>query len=239
MSDSPENQPTAAIPPPPPTNSVQVAAESSTTAIPSPLQAPYGLKKDGTPKKKHTGGKNGARPPGIPNTALKRTYDPEQLAKDVAITLSKGQGIMRAPTLRTLSEPDRRSLAASLQEPVEAFNDRLASKLRSIADKLADSIEHDVDNGLFKPGEKGFIFSVMHDKRLSLDGSRALNNASVNVTVNNFGPSPKAQLLTELDGMTNVSPKVIEVNPDQTSVHTESISGLVAMDSRPRSQKVS
>jgi len=105
-----------------------------------------------------------------------------------------------------ISADDRTHLQRITGETVEAFNERIAQKLRDIADLAADRIQQHLEADNFKPGELGFIYSVAHDKRLSLDGSRALNNASVNIQVNNFGASPKETLLSELDGMTNVTP---------------------------------
>jgi len=52
-----------------------------------------------------------------------------------------------------------------------------------------------------KPGEIPFALSVMVDKAAALDGRNALQNASVNIQVNNYGVSAKGHLLGELDGL--------------------------------------
>lgn len=167
----------------------QPSPESPTTAIPGPV-------------------KRSTRPKGI-HTPLrtKAIYNADELAESVAITIASGKGFRSSPTLGPVTEYDRRTLSRIAQESVEEFNDRLALKLRLIADKATLRIEEKLDSDQFKTSELGFILSVAHDKRLSLDGSRALNNSSVNIQVNNFGSSPKASLLSELDGMTNVTPK--------------------------------
>lgn len=156
------------------------------------------------------------RPPGI-KTPLrtKKTYDPEQLVDVIAAQIVQGKGLRKNPHLGEVTEYDQRNLARITGESVEVFNERLAQKLRTIADKVTDRIEQKVDQDAFKTGELGFILSVAHDKRLSLDGSRALNNASVNIQVNNFGSSPKSALLSELDGLGSV--KLVSTEPVQAA----------------------
>ncbi len=153
--------------------------------------------------------KRGGRPKGI-HTPLrtKKVYNVEELADlaTSAVIAGKGKGLQNSPRLGPVTEEDRCHIARITGESVEVFNEHMASRLRLIADKAASRIEEKLDNNEFKSGELGFILSVAHDKRLSLDGSRALNNSSVNIQVNNFGTNPKAALLSELDGMTNVSP---------------------------------
>lgn len=166
--------------------------------------APYGLKKDGTPKKAPSGRK--VKAPGAPpdEHVDKTTYDPVELAKNVAASITEGRGLRRSPRLTNVREEDRRQLTRITGESVEVFNERIALNLREIADLASQRIREKLEANEFKAGELGFILSVAHDKRLSLDGSRALQNASVNIQVNNFGPSAKDQLLGELDGMSNM-----------------------------------
>lgn len=159
---------------------------------------------------------NGAGP-GIPKgTELptKRTYDADKLADTVASQLVQGKQLRRNPQLAAVTEYDRRNLARITGESVEVFNERLAQKLRLIADKVTDRIEQKVDADQFKTGELGFILSVAHDKRLSLDGSRALNNASVNIQVNNYGQAPRDMLMGELDGLGLAKRVVVSTDAD-------------------------
>ena len=149
------------------------------------------------------------RKPGRPKgtgkpLALKRTYDPDSLAENLATAVIDGKGgIRRSPFLGPVTLDDRKTLARITGEPVEVFNERFAQKLRIVSDKAIDRIEQKLDNDEFKTGELAFVMTSATDKRLALDGSRALQNASVNITVNQFGPHPKDQLLSELDGLSN------------------------------------
>jgi hypothetical protein len=162
-----------------------------------------------SPKKGNRQGFNGGghRPKGI-HTPLrtKKVYNIEQLADAAAsaVIIGKGRGLQKSPLLGPVTSNDRETIKRITGESVEVFNEHMASRLRLIADKAASRIEEKLDNNEFKSGELGFILSVAHDKRLSLDGSRALNNSSVNIQVNNFGPTPKDSLLSELDGLGSV-----------------------------------
>lgn len=198
--------------------------ESPKEGIPAAQYAPHGLKKDGTPRKPHTGGRNGGIGKFTP-LRTKRIYDPEQLAEVTATALAQGKGLRASPLLGKVSDDDRLVLSRITGETVEVFNERIALKLRDIADLASLRIEQKLMNNEFKSGELGFILSVAHDKRLSLDGSRALNNASVNIQVNNFGTAPKDQLLGELDGLglsKNVTPLFVDTM--HSSPSTEKVS---------------
>ena len=94
-------------------------------------------------------------------------------------------------------------------ETVEQFNSRLSEKLRTIADKTASRIEEKLDKDQFKTSELGFILTVAEDKRTRLDGTQQLHGSSVNIQVNNFGPSSKDALLDQLDGRIKQALKAI------------------------------
>ncbi len=163
--------------------------------------APFGFKADGSARKRPGLGR---RPLGSKSPRSdKKTYDPKELAENVAATISQGKGLRRSPNLSAVSVEDRRQLTRITGESVEIFNERIALNLREIADLATQRIREKLESDEFKAGELGFILSVAHDKRLSLDGSRALNNASVNIQVNNYGSAPKETLLGELDGLGN------------------------------------
>jgi len=146
------------------------------------------------------------RPPGIKTPlASKRTYDPDQLAENLVTGVLSGRvGIKRSPSLGMVTADDKRTLARITGEPVEVFNERFAQKLRVISDKAVDRIEQKLDNDEFKTGELAFVMTSATDKRLAIDGSRALQTASVNIQVNNYGSSPKEALLADLDGLGNI-----------------------------------
>lgn len=148
------------------------------------------------------------KPPGAPPDEHrdKTTYNPTALADSIIPKIMSGHPLRPHHSLGHITDHDRRTLTRITGESVEVFNERIATKLRDIADIAADRIREKLESDQFKPGELGFILSVAHDKRLSLDGSRALNNASVNVQINNYGSSPKETLLADLDGLSPSKP---------------------------------
>jgi len=141
----------------------------------------------------------------------KRTYDPEYLADLTATALieGKGQALRRNPRLGPVTEEDRVMMQRVTGETVEQFNSRLSEKLRTIADKTASRIEEKLDKDQFKTSELGFILTVAEDKRTRLDGTQQLHGSSVNIQVNNFGPSSKDALLDQLDGRIKQALKAI------------------------------
>lgn len=172
----------------------------------APVAAPIAAPIVNPPPKKHKAGPG--RPKGTTGIGLrtKRTYDPKELAENVALSISQGRSLRNSPYMKEATEEDRRQIARVVGETVEAFNERVALNLREIADLATQRIKEKLEADQFKPGELGFILSVAHDKRLSLDGSRALQMSSVNIQVNNFGPAPKEALLGELDGLSSIKP---------------------------------
>lgn len=185
------------------------------TAPATESNARFGYKADGTPKKRPAGP---GRPVGIyAPIRTKRIYAPEELAQSVVESISEGKGLRRSPHLGPVTEEDRRTLTRITGESVEVFNERIALSLRDIADLATQRIKEKLEGDEFKAGELGFILSVAHDKRLSLDGSRALNASSVNIQVNNYGGTPKESLLADLDGLSNS--KTIDITPKETASH--------------------
>jgi hypothetical protein len=157
----------------------------------------------------------------------------DQLADITTASLLQGKSPHHDPKLGPATDADRRSIVRVTGEAIEVFNARISEKLRIICDKSADRIQEKLDQDAFKPGELGFIFSVAHDKRQSLDGNNQLRAASVNIQVNNYGPadSPsKEAILASLgrdtqsfDMIPSNSPKIVVISDAKTDhVDTES-----------------
>lgn len=174
--------------------------QTPTTAKESPAR--WGYKADGTPRKRPPG--PGRSPNVLTPIKTKRVYDPAELADATADSILSGKSLRTNPRLGPVTEHDRATLTRITGETVDVFNERIALHLRDIADLASQRIRQKLEADQFKPGELGFILSVAHDKRLSLDGSRALNAASVNIQVNNYGTTAKESLLADLDGLSNV-----------------------------------
>jgi len=198
----PHETPSSACPSTAPAVGAPVDVSGGPDAPPKP---PLRLNKKGQPDGRY---KNGGYRPGAgikKGTQLrtKRTYNADALAEVVVNKIITGKPIAPTPQTGPITKETHSTLTRIAGESMAVFDARIAEKLSRIADKLADQIEATVDGGKFKPGELGFIFSVMHDKRQSLNGRTSLQNASINVVVNNFGSAPKEQLLSELDGLTH------------------------------------
>ena len=82
---------------------------------------------------------------------------------------------------------------------VDEFRSQFSAQLRSTGALLLDQLQARANE--LKPGEIPFALSVMVDKAQAMDGRNALQNASVNIQVNNYGTAPKQHLLSELDGL--------------------------------------
>ena len=161
---------------------------------------------------------NGGKRPGAglkkgAQLSTKTTYDPAALAEQITPAILEGKSLSRHHKLGAITTNDRQMLQRITGETVEVFNERIALKLRDIADLAAARIAQHLEEDNFKTSELGFILSVAHDKRLSLDGSRALSQSSVNIQVNNYGSSPKESLLADLDGLSHTKPATPSDSP--------------------------
>lgn len=149
---------------------------------------------------------NGAGP-GIPKgTELptKRTYDAHALAEVVAQRALSGNKIMPTPRTGPITEDDLRILNRIAGVSVEAFNEIFSQDLREVSVLATQRMKEKLLKDEVKPEALAFMMTSATDKRLSLDGSRALHNASVNIQVNNYGQAPRDDLMGELDGLGNV-----------------------------------
>ena len=205
------------IPTPPPAQEKPLEAKESPAhpildRVPQATKQPKKFKKDGTPDMRYLN--FGVRQPGAGNPPgtqqkHKRTYDPDKLADGLAQTMiekQSAQGI-KPPKDLQVTDADRKMLQRVTGLSVEEFNAKLSDKLANIADKVAQKIEEKLDADEFKTSELGFLFSVMHDKRMSMDGRASLQNASTLVLVNNYGSMSKEDMIAALHGKPkNVTP---------------------------------
>lgn len=172
----------------------QPSPESPTTAIPAALQrtldpeAPWGRKRDGTPRK---------RP--FNNATPLKTVDGKELLPAVVSAALGARTFAQAS--KPLSDDQKDLLGRALKMDVDEFRLEFSAQLRSTAAGLLDQLQARMNE--LKPGEIPFALSVMIDKASTLEGRSSLQNASINVVVNNFGPSQKPLLLSELDGLSH------------------------------------
>lgn len=179
---------------------------------PTPLEQPAIPIPDG---RVNNGGKReGSGLPKGTKLPTKRTYSPRALAEVVTTKLITGRKIIPTPQTGPISEGDRELLARIAGVSVETFNEMFSQDLREVSVLATARMKEKLLSNEVKAEALAFMMTSATDKRLALDGSRALHNAAINVTVNQFGPSPKTVLLSELDGLSNakqVSP--IELEP--------------------------
>jgi hypothetical protein len=104
-------------------------------------------------------------------------------------------------------------------ETIDQFNARLSQKLATVADSVVEKIKQKLAGDQFKAGELAFLFSVMHDKRMALDGRSQLTNASINVQINQIGGNlSKDDLISMLEGRKQDLPgteTVVELGQEQ------------------------
>lgn len=139
--------------------------------------------------------------PILPKVDEPPRYDPVQVAELMTEKLITGKGGEIVSRAGKASEKDQQIFKRIVGESVEVFNSRLSSMLGEVSEDVVHVIKRKLANDEFKPGELAFLFSVMHDKRLSMDGRSQVSNASINVQVNNYGSATsKADLIAMLEG---------------------------------------
>lgn len=146
-------------------------------------------------------GKAGGNPPGPRVPPL----SPEELERTIdhtAALVIQGKVPRNAQVLRNaITEHDRIELARFTNITANEFTDRLATKLRALADLTADRIQQKLSDDRFKPHELSFLMTVVVDKIQRLEGRSQVTGANVNVQINNFGPAPsKADIIARLTG---------------------------------------
>lgn len=188
-----------------------------TTAVQPKLSSPLFIGPKPFDRRKITNvinGQKGGAPIGNTNNAGRAIYiaapeSTENLIDDLKNTLltTGVTGIKTNPKLMAMTANDRVAIQRLTGQTAEEFNSRLAEKLGSLADELVDSLRDDIANGRLKPGEKAFPMAVAIDKRNILDGRSQLQNAAVNIQVNNFnGRLSKAEIMARLSPV-NIAPE--------------------------------
>lgn len=128
-------------------------------------------------------------------------YNIDELAGDVADSLVSGKGALKPHTIRTVSEKDRQLFQRVTGDSVEKFNQMIAEKLGTIGSKVLEKIEAKLELDEFKTSELAFLYSVMHDKRQSVEGRAQVANAAINIQVNQYGTQvSKSDLIAMLEG---------------------------------------
>ncbi len=115
---------------------------------------------------------------------------------------------------RALGEDEKQSLSRAIRMDVDEWRAEFASKLRETGSALLADL-HARKNEL-KAGEIAYSLAVCVDKAAVLEGRSQLNASSVNIQVNNFGPTSKDALLSQLFGGQQQGLKLVEP-PQETN----------------------
>lgn len=127
--------------------------------------------------------------------------NPEGLAEEVASALVAGKGLIKPGKVRTITDDDRRLFQRVTGESVEAFNQMIGQELGAISKDVLEVIKRKLAMDEFKTSELAFLFSVMHDKRLSVEGRNQVASAAINIQVNQYGTQvSKSDLIAMLEG---------------------------------------
>lgn len=148
-------------------------------------------------------------------------HDPAVLAGKVADALVEGGGLLRRNSaLGPISATDHTLIHRVVGESIERFNARISDKLGEIGDQVLDKIKAKLANDEFKSSELAFLYSVMHDKRLSAEGKNQVANAAINIQINNNGTNlSKDDLIAMLEGRKAPMPAqeqaAVELEPER------------------------
>ncbi len=129
-----------------------------------------------------------------------------KVAKDTALVIEAtassfldGKNPIRlSPHLGPVTSQDRQAITRLTGLSGDDFQTAVAARLAKLAEMVADRMEEKLEADLYKPGELTFALAVILDKHSRSIGRTALQGASINVQVNNFGPDNREILIAEL-----------------------------------------
>lgn len=142
--------------------------------------------------------------------ALLKTVDGESLIPAVVQSALGAKTFKQAS--KPLSEDQRDLLSRAIKMDVDEFRAHFASELRATGSLLLQQLKERANE--LKPDSIAYSLAVVVDKASAMDGRNALQNASINVVVNNYGSAPKDHLLSELDGLGHT--KLVSAEEPQT-----------------------
>lgn len=103
---------------------------------------------------------------------------------------------------REVSQAERESLSRCIGMDVDEWRSRFGAQLREAGNEALAQLREKM--GAIKPDALAYTLAVLVDKASAMEGRTQLQNASVNIQVNNYsasGPS-KGELLSSLGQMT-------------------------------------
>lgn len=142
-------------------------------------------------------------PHGLPFDQRIPKRDPKELAETLANTMLQNRGslLRKNPKLRPASPDDVEALSRLTGQTIDEFNAMLSTELRGVAQDIMAVIKRKLAADEFKSGELAFLFSVMQDKRMAMDGRNQVQNAAINIQINQHGTQlSKEDLISMLEG---------------------------------------
>lgn len=132
---------------------------------------------------------------------------PEEIVERVATAIMETGEVPLKMSRRLTELPaqDREALARAVKMPYDTFVESISHHLQEIAFSCSERIKEKLADNEYRPSELNFLIAIALDKNSRLAGRSALQNASINVQVNNFGDQDKDAIIAQLMG-----PKKVE-----------------------------
>lgn len=108
-----------------------------------------------------------------------------------------------------LSTRQQAGLTRALATDVETFRQQFGARLRETAEELLEITKRDLE--LIKPDARAYTLAVLIDKASALEGRNQVQSATINLQVNNYGSTPKAELVAQL---ASLAPIPTQDSPD-------------------------
>jgi hypothetical protein len=169
--------------------------DNETPSTPQPEPAPEPKKQDGRARNGATFYEHGKKP---------RKIDAEKILPQAINAVLNGKSLSRVTA--PLSHDGRRYLQQAMKQDVDQWRAEFASKLRSASEEMLQEFRAKI--GEIPPASLAYSLAVVIDKAQALEGKNALNNASVNVQINNYGSVSKEDLIKKLHGQIDELPVV-------------------------------
>lgn len=167
--------------------------DDATPSTPQPEPAPEPKKQDGRKNNGATFYEHGKKPTRI---------NAEKLLPQAVNAVLNGKSLSRVKT--PLTHEGKMYLQQAMKVDVDQWRAEFASKLRSASEEMLEQLRTSISD--IPPAAQAYTLAVLVDKAQALEGKNALNNASVNVQINNYGSVSKEDLIKKLHGQIDELP---------------------------------
>ena len=109
---------------------------------------------------------------------------------------------------RPVAQHEKDTLSRCIGMDVDEWRAQFAQQLRETGQELLAITRRDIE--LIKPDARAYTLAVLIDKASALEGRTSLQNASINLQINNYGANPRDALMADLAGLGTARAKVVE-----------------------------